>query len=578
MKIIQIKEWFLKILPLILIVNFSFIIVYYSITYSTQKELEDALIRIEPIFLTVNFVFIIVSLFFSLKDIKKVLKPIKRNTWILLFLILIMGLVLRVFFTPHTHRVYFDEDIYLDIAKEILTEQKACLCNYGDHKGCYDCVFMKWPNGHPFTMTIAFLLFGISENVAHALAVFLGTLSILLVFLVGYLLTKKVEIGLYAALLFTFIPMMIVWTGTVAAEPFFIFYALLAVFSFLLLIEKEKWSTYLFAASSAAFASQFKTESGAILVVIALMLLLFDQKLKVRIGTRKFLISFFILVMLITPYLIHAYHASKTDTWGASGEKFSFGYVIKNAVDNAIFWIKGYENIDHPFVFTIFALIGLIYTFIKERKFFIFLSLWFLIFFMIYASFYAGSVRYGTDVRYSLNGYPPFVLLGGFGLYFIHKLLMKKIKNEIIIFAIFLFAVILTFSFYVSSISTPAEKIMEAGEARIYHDYFLNYTSNLDKNCYILSHVPSMYLIQDLGSLQTWNGQNENIMKELFKKSDCVIFDDGFWCSVDPYKTSVCKHMFDRYNLTVLTSVSADEGRRTYTLYKISNPFEQSTT
>jgi 4-amino-4-deoxy-L-arabinose transferase-like glycosyltransferase len=529
--------------------------------------------RIEPIFLSVNFALMVISLLFSVKDIKKFLQPIKRNTWLILLFILIAGFVLRMYFTPHTHRVYFDEDIYLDIGKQILKEQKACLCNYGDNKGCYDCILMKWPNGYPFTVAVAFLFFGISENVIFNLSVLLGTLSILLVFLIGYLISKKVEVGLYSALLFAFVPMSIVWSGTVAAEPFFIFYTLLAVFSFLLMIGTDKWNAYLLAGSSLALASQIKTESGAIIALIGLMILLFDKKLKTRINSTKFLVSCIILFALITPYLIHTYNSSKTDPWGASGEKFSLEYVKKNGIENAMFWIKGYENIEHPFVFTVFAIIGLIYTFIKERKIFTFLTLWFLMFFTIYAFFYAGSVRYGTDVRYSLSGYPPFVMLGGFGLYFMHKQLKKKIKSDIIFYILFISIVILTFYFYLPSVSTPAEKIMEANEARVYHDYFIEYASKLDKNCYILSHVPSMYLLMDMGSLQTWNGQNEKMMRELFNKTDCVIFDDGFWCNVEPYKSSVCKNMFDRYNITELTSVTVDETRH-YTIYKVSNPFK----
>jgi 4-amino-4-deoxy-L-arabinose transferase-like glycosyltransferase len=570
----MIEELLLKILPLILIVNFFFIVIYSSLTYTTQKTLEETLITIEPIFLTVNFTLILISLFFSLKDVKKILKPIKRNTWIILLFILFVGFILRMYFTPHTHRVYFDEDIYLDIGKQILTEGKACLCNYGDYKGCYDCVFMKWPNGHPFTFAVAFLFFGVSENVAFNLSVLLGTLSILLVFFIGYLVSKKVEVGLYSALLLAFVPMLIVWSGTVAAEPYFIFYALFSVFSFLLLIEKEKWSTYLLAVSSVAFASQFKAESGAMLLVIALMIFLFDKKLKIKINSSKFLVSFIILLALITPYAIHVYHSSKTDPWGATGGMFGFKYVEQNVFENAFFWIMGYQTIEHPLVFTVFVIIGLIYTFIKERRIFILLVFWFAIFFTIYAFFYAGSVRYGTDVRYSLSGYPPFVILGGFGLYFIHKQFTKKMRKDVLIFALLILVVMLTFCLYLPSVNTPAEKIVEARQARVYHDRFVEYASNLNKNCYILSHVPSMYLIENVGSLQTWNGQNENTMRELFNKTDCVIFDDGFWCNIEPYKSSVCKHMFDNYNITALISVSVDEGNHSYTLYKVSNPYK----
>jgi hypothetical protein len=194
---------------------------------------------------------------------------------------------------------------------------------------------------------------------------------------------------------------------------------------------------------------------------------------------------------------------------------------------------------------------------------------------MVYAFFYAGSVRYGTDVRYSLIGYPPLVLLAGYGVFFLHKNLSKKIKSDLLISSIFVLIIfILGFSFYYKSVSTMPNDITEANQARIYHDFVVDYAKKLDKNCYILSHVSSIYLVLGKGSLQTWNGQNEQVMRELFSKTDCVIFDDGFWCNLEPYKSSVCKNIFDKFKITPLDSVTAKEGKPTYTLYKIENPYK----
>jgi len=572
-KVKSIKEGIIKIIPLILIVNFFVIVFYYSVSYVKGKSIQNMLITIEPIFLTVNFSLLVITLLLNLKDIRKVLKPVKKKSWIILLFIFLLGLILRMYFTPSTHRVFFDEDIYLDIGKQILTEGKGCLCNYGDSNGCYECTMMKWPNAYPFTVAVSFLFFGISEPVAFNLNIFLGSLSIILIFLIGYMLSKKVKIGLYSALLFALIPIHIMWSATTASEPVFVFYGILAIFAFLLSIKLNTWKSNLFAISSLALASQVRPESGLVIGLAALLILLFDKKLKVNINSSKFLVSWIILLVFITPYVLHTYHSAKTDPWGAKGEKFGLEFAKNNIPTNAWFWIMGYPTIEHPVLFTIFAIIGLIYSLKSQKKTILFLGLWFLFFFLVYGFFYAGSVRYGVDVRYSLSGYPPLIILGGYGMYFIHQMIKKKIKRDTLISFVLVAIVLISFYFYIPSISTPAEDIGEANQARIYHDYFIEFVKELDKNCYILSHVPSMYLVQDIGSLQTWNGQNEKIMKELFQKTDCIIFDDGFWCNLEPYKSSVCKHIFDKFELVDIASVTAKAGKPTYTFYKVVNPY-----
>jgi hypothetical protein len=259
--------------------------------------------------------------------------------------------------------------------------------------------------------------------------------------------------------------------------------------------------------------------------------------------------------------------AFKTDPWGSEGQKFGIEYWNRNVPENFWFWIKGYPTIEHPTLFTMFALLGAAFLFSKNKNLGIFLILWFGIFFVLYASFYAGSVRYGVDVRYTLSQYPAFILLAAFGMFFIEE---SFSKNRRLVAIVLVGITILSFYFYLPSISTPANAIEEARQAREYHDFAVANAEKLDENCYVLSHVPSIYLVMNKGSLQTWNGQNTERMKELFERTDCVYFDDGFWCNLEPYKSSVCKHMFDTYNLTEVSRLEERTGH-VYTFYKVSS-------
>jgi 4-amino-4-deoxy-L-arabinose transferase-like glycosyltransferase len=559
---------FLPLLPLIFVISAIAVIVHYTINNVQEKIIEDNLAIIEPIFLFVNFTALLGFFAINFNNIRKQLSKVNRYTWFFLFVIFLLGFFLRMYIAPHTHRLFFDEDIYLEIGKEILERGKGSLCNYADADGCYEYDLMKWPNGYPFILAITFLFFGVSEAVAFNLMIFLGSLSIILVFLISYLLSGKEEIGLYSALLFALIPLHIMWSATTASEPVLIFFTLLAVFCLIMATKTNSWKTCGLALVALAYAIQIKAEGGILLALAGFIILLFGRNWIKKLKDKKFLFFWMLFFFLITPYLIHISYAAKFDPWGATGKKFALGHARRNLPENLLFWIQGYPTIEHPTLFTVLAILGTFYCIDKRARIFLLLLVWFMLFFWLYVFFYAGSVRYGVDVRYSLNCYPPLIILGGYGLYALKRAISKKINGKLI--TIILISLVLATSyFYLPSISTPAEKIEEARQAREYHKFALKMLEKLDENCYILSHVPSIYLVAGRNSLQTWNAQNKERMKSLFEKTDCVIFDYGFWCNLEPYKSSVCKYILDNYELTVIDKLEEETGH-IYVFYLIS--------
>ena len=166
----------LKFIPLTITVTAVIAFVYYSVRNLEKTLIENSLMKIEPIFLAVTFIGIISFIFLNRKDIISFFRKIPKTTWLLLFGIFILALILRAAITPATHRVYFDEDIYLDIGKEILLRGNGSLCNYGDTE-CHEYAFMKWPNAYPTILAGSYAIFGISEAVAFNLVILLGSLS-----------------------------------------------------------------------------------------------------------------------------------------------------------------------------------------------------------------------------------------------------------------------------------------------------------------------------------------------------------------------------------------------------------------
>ncbi|HDM05773.1 MAG TPA: phospholipid carrier-dependent glycosyltransferase [Candidatus Aenigmarchaeota archaeon] len=549
---------FLKTIPLVIVALLIIFQVKNFVEENDANYIEEKLAQVEPIFLLVNFSLLVAFLFLNVKNFKLVFKNLKRWSIVSLTLTVTLALILRIFVAPRTHRLFFDEDIYLEIGKEILERGKGSLCNYGDSKGCYAYDLMKWPNAYPFLLALSYFFFGISEDVGFNLVLFLSILAVVFIFLASYLLFDDEKIALLSALFLTLTPIHMMWSNTAASEPVLLSFLTFSVLCFLVSFKVDDWKAHALAILSLAFAIQVKTDAIVSLALFPLMCFLLDEKLKEKILSLRYSFLWLVFLLLITPYLTHVYYAHRTETWGANGKKFGLEYARRNIPENLIFWITGYPTIEHPFLFTFFAFFSIL-EIKKKRKEIVFLSSWFLIFFFLYAFFYAGSVRYGVDVRYTLSYYPAFILIAGYGT-------RKFIKGKIS-FLLLIIITILSSTLYLNSVGTPAERIEEAKQARHYHDFAINFSKNLEDDCYILSHVPSMYLVNGKNSLQTWFGQNNKVMDELFNKTDCIIFDDGFWCQLEPYKSTVCKHMFNAYKLTKLKSTKIDNNE--YTFFKV---------
>jgi hypothetical protein len=577
----QAKENIIAILPLAVAALLTMSAFLYFNASIPKDQLRDNIRDIEPIFLLANFAIILFALFFNATSIRQSLSKVSPRTWIMLAVIIIAAFSLRNYVAPHTHRVFFDEDIYVELGQDILVRGKGALCNYGVGAVCNEYDLMKWPNGYPFLLTAVFLFAGISEAVAFNLTVILGTLTVVLSFVAAYYLTKNERTALFASLLLALLPLHVMWSGTTAAEPIMAFFGMLATCCFLYSFEAQDAKSKLLAFSVLAYAVQIKSEGILFLPIFGLMVILLDRKFFKTITDRKVLAIWCMMFLLITPYLTHMKHAFDNDNWGANdGDKMGLSFFFTNLPINAGYYISGYRTIEHPMLFTALAFLGGAYLLIKDKRSGTFLALWFFGFFLMYCSFYAGSVLYGVDVRYQLNCYMPFILMAAAGANLLTDVpasiatsrFGKDGYKEVVSSAIALLMVVfIMLSFYaiLPTVSTPAAKIEEARQARDYHQFALEVSNRLAPNCYILSHVPSIYLPLGKISLQTWNGQNTNVMNDIFTKTDCVVFDDGYWCNVDPYKTSVCKSMFDNYDLQYIDSLAEDNGHE-YTFYYVS--------
>ena len=552
----NIKEKLLAVIPVALVVIFFSIITLYTYESYEKTVIQNNLMWIGPVFFAATLGLIVFSGLWSFKDIKKLFK-FDRKVWVLLLLIFLFGAYLRIFVAPHTHRLYYDEDIYLNIGQNIAKEGRAILCNYGSQEKCFEGIYNKQPNGYPFLMSILFL-FGGGENEAHYVTAILSSFIVPLIFLIAYLLFNNWKTGIFSALFFSLIPVSIRWAPTTSAGSVSILFMALAFFAFLSYFKTKKFPILLFSISSLAYAVQIRPEGFLFLLVMVLAFFLLNRKLLEDMKSKKFLLVIILFSVLLLPHALHILTV-KSESWGASGNKLGLEYVENNLKVNGMFF---FENTRFPLFFSILSVLGL-YPFLKEWRKKAVLVVWFLSFFILYLLFYAGSFNYGVDVRFSLNLYIPLAILGGCGAMLIYKGLGKFIKRNYISFGLASLMMTLAFVPFYGFVGEIGEK---AWDARLAHDFVVEKMKDMDDDCWIFTHVPSVILVNGKNSLQAWYAQNPNIRNKILE-NDCVLFYEEYWCNAEPYKSGPCKYFFDSFDMKVYATVS--ERNKNFTLYRI---------
>jgi 4-amino-4-deoxy-L-arabinose transferase-like glycosyltransferase len=435
---------------------------------------------------------------------------------------------------------------------------------------------MKWPVAHPFLISIAFFLFGISEIVARHLAIFLASLSVFLVYLSSYLLFKKNEIALFSSLILALLPIHILWSPTMTADLTFSFFVSFLLFFIVLSSKSEDLKIQLLSLLALVLATQAKSEGMVLIPLYFLSQFLLNQKYLATLNNKAYYLFVFLSFILLSTYFLHTFYAWRVDTWGASGEKMSFNYLKQNISPNIGFWFEmskekdkwAYEGkqLYHPIVFTLLSFVGIVFLFRENKGTLALLLLWFSSLFLLYSSFYAGSVYYGVDVRYVLSQTIPFSILSGYGAFFLSKVLLKVFEKKLALLLV-IFLILISSSFYIPKMYVTDDKIEESYGARLYRKAAILFASNYSDECYFISHVSSIYSWLGKGHLQIWYVYQPEF--EEIVRSKCVIFDEGYWCAIKVNESRSCLEFGNKYKLELLQRVVDEKENKVYSFYRV---------
>ncbi len=500
--------------------------------------------------LEVNFFLIILALILNYKYIKNLFEAIPKKQTVLLAVISISA-TLWGLLNPKVHRIYYDEDIYCSIAQCIAHHKRAVMCNEGYYENKELTViaeeYNKQPAAYPYLLSVIFRIFGTNELYAFIYNNLIYGLMAIVIFLIVYLLFNDIFAGLVASLCYVLIPVNMQWFNTCAVEPSAALFAGLSILTALIYIRNKKLVNLFLCTFITAFALSFRPESFLIAFAIGLIFLLKDMGVLRR---KELYVCVFLMLILSAGIRVHL-SITQHQSWGARGAKFGMEYFAKNFNTNGFFYLN---NKMFPLLFTIFAIIGLIfYNFKNTIKEKMILLCWLLPFWGIFLFFYAGTYMFdkGLSLRFSLLSYAPIAIFAGLGISFIKALFEHKIK---FITLILTGLVIFNAVWFLPFVRSQAKG--ESASCQMDHYYAMRFIRLLPENSIIFTHNPNMFLIHKQSALQTSiealnPGKIETLIPR-FRGGVYVHFN--YWSGVpyDEGQRYFTEHILNIYNYEII--------------------------
>jgi hypothetical protein len=524
-------------------------------------QLKEFLGQSEPPLLWLNLFLLALGLWLSREALIRAAGNPGRPVLIKLGLIILLALVLRTLVAPHTHHLYYDEDIYMNIAHNMVADGKAVATDYGTYRWddyfCRESFMNKQPNAHPALVSVIFMILGVNERWAFFLNIILSSLTPLLLFFLARLLYDD-RIALWAAFFFTLIPVAIVWSASTSTEPPMVFFITLT-FLLLACFSRDHDFRVLFAAAmSLTYAVQFRPEGVILLPLAFLFLLIFDRQAFEHLQELRFTLIWMLVCFLMAQHALHL-TAFIHDDWGALGrDKFSTAYLAKNVKDNLSFFI---QNREFPVVFTLFAITGLTAFRAKWREK-LFVLIWCGFASLPFLFFYAGSFKYGVDVRFSLFVLPPVCILCSLGMDFTRRVLSHFLSTPHVGAHLALFVAIV-FLPHLPFIRTVHE---EAWSARFDHDFIVREAKKLPFDAVVFCHCPYIVVTAGRGALHTHYGSDNYRVDEVFGLTNNVYFYRDYWCYA-PLNKCDFDYFSEHFEMTPVATERLYD--REYTLYRI---------
>lgn len=535
------------------------------------------------------------------RELKK-LKFSKRDFIIVLVILLVFILFEQIVVTA-TQQLFFDDAIYQGMALDLLHTGQAWMCNFGSPTQCFSGVIYHEPIGESFNLAIGFLILGVHRVSSYMVGFVLSAIAVLLSFFVSLFLFNDKRIAFFTELLVALSPILLIWAKPTTSDIPMLTYTLIAIFAMLLFSRRKNLWTFGFTLFSLSLLTYMKVNAIIYIPLILLMYIILDDKnirksilnnirrIRKNILNTNVLLILLIALIVITPELIYTNYENSNGNYGANGayvqntcgkigstihasNSFGLQYFNANLCANVEFWFNGLKKsqVIQPAIFTIIGIIGVALAILyrKYRRGALALGIWFLTFFFMYTTFYAGGANYGVDWRFMLSMIIPVSIFGGIALSKLLNLFEyvgNRLNKRKLVVGIGITVIIVLISYPVYEllpiIGINPSNIQQAGNARFYENLVYNSSNKIPNNCLVFSYDPTLFNINNLTSTQFNNIDNRNANNGNYT---CDVIDIGYWCSTP---NSNCEGILKNTKTEVIANATYPQTGFTYGFYRI---------
>ena len=527
------------------------------------QNLRNTLMEYQPIILLIHILAIICFVILALRESGPQLRT-SATLLVCCAIVSVFALAVIYSIVPKTHRIYFDEDIYVQIGQSTAYDGMAGMVDISiplpnDETGRpwrgVGYQINKEPNGYPFIVSLFVALFGLSHGSGPAATLLLYVLGIFGVAFLGRAIIQTLDLGtniefvmgLSCAVGFAFWPELLRWSVSSATE---VSAVALATWSILLAwmgLSRKSHVLLILSLLVTAYGVQLRPEGLMLFLPVLLIAGRFGGSYTADWQAKLLYAS--VVTALMHPHFLLMSSMSGED-WGASGPKFAAEHAVKNFSGNALYWLVGdvLHSVERPpQAVALFAIVGLIWLFPSKRfndkpfrptlPFTIWSAvvIWFVLFFVIFVPFYAGSYFYGADVRFSLLALPPFIIFVSAGFVLLWRSLsrladrvsffpspLRSASVSAVMIGLFCWS-------YMPSIATVAQIGEEAWQSRADHTAVEVMSGALPDSAVVLSHSPGMWATHGVASGQViWAFQRPDDMELLMKRYP-VYYHYDYW-------------------------------------------------
>jgi 4-amino-4-deoxy-L-arabinose transferase-like glycosyltransferase len=391
------------------------------------------------IYLSIHFILLIIFVFMNRRTILKHFLRVKRETWILLFLIFLFGFFLRN--AEYWYGLNLDDYVPLETAKYLLLEGKHVkACSGGMLGECYAYHQVLQPPGFPYLITLIYIVFGINSMPVLAFSGILSSITIIIIFLLCYLMFRNEKIGLYSSLVFAIIPIDIFFSGTGNVRVISVFFTALTILFFLIALKKNDMKTWILFALAFSFSTYIRQENYVMFIpfIAGMIITRYDiieniNKLIVaQIVFSAFQIHNLYWIFRVAPGLfVHPMGLPLTSHACMIRAAPHIAWFLSGLVHDMI--LMPY-NCLATILFVAGMALSFFYLLARKRSgyWLFFVSLLFITFFLTYSSYclnFMDGLSAGPDsdyMRYTMQLHVPYSILAGYALYVLHKRLRKE--------------------------------------------------------------------------------------------------------------------------------------------------------